>query len=234
MTIVNHSFEDVSGQTVYNEFTFGTPTGWTLYDPFGIVSIPDVYVGTLDPSMGAAEFFNGDPAPDGDRVMILFNSGQKAAGEYGFFQTLGDTLQANTHYSLTVDVGNIGSGTAIDSTFYDLSNFPGYRVDLLAGGVVIASDNDSLVIPEYEWATSVISFTTGDFHAQLGQSLGIRLVSLNATNDPGVDNEVDFDNVILTATPIPEPHTWGLLLIGVIFVICKLRRCVARDTSNIT
>lgn len=213
LTVVNHGFEDTSGQVVYNEFTFGTPVGWTLYDPFAIVAQPQIYVGTLDPSLGPAEFFNGDPAPEGNRVLILFNSGQKAAGEYGFFQTLGDTLQANSQYTLTVEVGNIGSGTAMDSTFFDLSNFPGYRVDLLAGGVVIASDNDSLTIPEYEWATSTINFSTGGTHAQLGQALGIRLVNLNFTNDAGIDNEVDFDNVILSVQPIPEPST-GALIIG--------------------
>ena len=35
LTVVNAGFEDTSGQTVFNEFTFGTPAGWTSYDPNG-------------------------------------------------------------------------------------------------------------------------------------------------------------------------------------------------------
>ena len=31
--VINPGFEDVSGQTEFNEFTFGVPAGWSLYDP---------------------------------------------------------------------------------------------------------------------------------------------------------------------------------------------------------
>ncbi|MEK6236955.1 MAG: PEP-CTERM sorting domain-containing protein, partial [Planctomycetales bacterium] len=51
----------------------------------------------------------------------------------------------------------------------------------------------------------------GDSHPQLGQALEIRLFNLNQMDlpDPGI--EVDFDDVRLDATPIPEPSSWLLL-----------------------
>lgn len=216
LTVVNHGFEDTSGQTVFNEFTFGTPAGWQLYDPFGVEPDGGTFVGTLLPN--GVEFFNST-APEGQRVAILFNSGREGEGEYGFVQTLAETLQANTAYELTVEVGNIASGTATNGDFFNLDEFPGYRVDLLAGGTVIASDVNSLVIPEGEFATSTVSFTTGAADALLGQQLGIRLVNLNVipagfTQGTSPDLEVDFDDVALDATAVPEPGTLLLMALA--------------------
>ncbi|MDX6767348.1 MAG: PEP-CTERM sorting domain-containing protein [Candidatus Methylacidiphilales bacterium] len=219
LIIQNPGFENTSGQTVFQEFTFGTPAGWALYDPNSLVNQSTVYTGTLQPN--GVQFFPV-PAPQGSRVAILFNSGSKAAGVYGYQQTLTDTLQANTQYSLTVRVGNITSGTSQNNTFYNLSNFPGYRVDLLAAGSVIASDNNSLSIAEGAWALSTVTFTTG-VSVTPSQALGIRLTSLNATNAAGVDNEVDFDDVQLTAVAVPEPGSFGLLGLGVLGLACWRR-----------
>lgn len=213
VVIVNPGFENVAGMTVYNEFTFGSPPGWSLYDPFNITAHPQTYEGTLMPN--GTEFFPV-PAPQGSRVAILFNQEMKGAGEYGFTQILGEFLAPDTQYTLTVQVGNITSGTAVDNTFYDLSNFPGYRVDFLAGGVAVASDNNTLSIAEGAWGLSTVVFTTGP-SVTPSLPIGIRLVSLNSTNAPGIDNEVDFDDVQLTAVAIPEPGTWILLLLGLIF-----------------
>jgi hypothetical protein len=99
LAIVNAGFEDTSGQTVFNEFTFGTPVGWTLHDPNLITGGPDFFPGTLQPN--GVDFFNG-PAPEGSRVAILFNNQGRDTGEYGFQQILTDTVQANTRYELTV------------------------------------------------------------------------------------------------------------------------------------
>ena len=62
-----------------------------------------------------------------------------------------------------------------------LSGFPGYRVDLLAGGEVIAQDENSLAgsIDDGKFGTSTVPFITGSTHPQLGQALSIRLVNLN-------------------------------------------------------
>jgi len=224
VTVQNAGFEDTTGQTVFNEFTFGTPAGWTMHDPNGILG-PGVFTGTLQPN--GVDFFSG-PAPEGDRVAILFNSGREGDGEYGFEQTLTETLQADTVYQLSVDVGNIASGVASDGTFFNLDEFPGYRIDLLAGGVVIAQDNNSLVIPEAEFATSTIEFSVDAAHAQIGQALGIRLVNLNQipggfTQMTSPDLEVDFDNVRFTATAVPEPGH-AACLIGLVSLLALRRR----------
>ncbi len=225
LNVVNPSFEDTSGQTVFNEFTFGTPNGWAIHDPNSITGSAGVFVGTLEPN--GVDFFD-TTAPEGVKVGILFNSTREGDGEYGFEQTLIETLQANTHYTLSVEVGNIGSGFAQNGDFFDLSEFPGYRVELLAGGVVIAQDLNSLTIPERQWGTSIVEFTTGNSHAQLGQSLGIRLVNLNQIpagfiQATSPDLEVDFDDVVLNATAIPEPA--GVVIVVFYWLLVfRLRR----------
>ena len=207
--IVNPGFEDTTGQSVFNEFTFGLPAGWALHDPNNITPSADVFLGTLLPN--GTDFFN-TTAPEGSRVSILFASAQLGLGEYGYTQTLSTTLQSNSQYNLSVEVGNIASGTTVSEDFFNLSEFPGYRVELLAGGQVLAEDNNTLgaSIPEAEFRTSTVSFTTGQTHALLGQDLGIRLVNLNeipagfnAGNSP--DLEVDFDDVQLNVSAVPLP-----------------------------
>ncbi len=218
ITVVNHSFEDISGETPFNEFTFGPLNGWQLYDPGNITdggAGNTFFIGTLAPT--APTFFTTG-ASHGSRVGIAFNFlGGGGSGEYGMQQQLSATLEANVNYSLQVDVGNIASGTAANGEFFPLDGFPGYRVDLLAGGQVIASDNNSLSgsIPEGAFSTSTIQFTATSGHSQIGQVLGIRLVNLNLIDSsfPDSDLEVDFDNVRMNAvTAIPEPSSLIFLL----------------------
>jgi hypothetical protein len=214
VAVVNASFEDIAGETPFNEFTFGPLPGWDLYDPGNVTSGgdgPQYYIGTLTPGEvpsqpGVIQNFPGG-ASDGQRVGIAFNfDGSGDGGEYGLEQTLTATLQANTNYSLSVDIGNIATGIAVSGQTFFLDGLPGYRVELLAGGTVIASDDSSLAgsIAEGEFGTSNVTFDPGASHPQLGQVLGIRLVNLNQTAGvpAGNDLEVDFDNVRLTATSL--------------------------------
>lgn len=223
IAVVNHSFE-TGGAIAYNEFTFGAPEGWSLYDPSNIASAgtgPTFYVGTLTPQPdGEGDFINfPNGAADGARVAIVFNYVGSHGTAYGLVQMLAATLQAQTTYTLHVDIGNIASGIALDNTPYNLDGFPGYRVDLLAGNTVLASDNNTLAgsILDGTFGLSVVQFTTGASDESLiGQQLGIRLVSLNQFDPaaPTADLEVDFDNVRLTATAIPEPaaSAWFALI----------------------
>lgn len=245
ITVLNAGFEDISGGIIFNEFSFGAPNGWNLHNPSntaGAGAGPNYYIGTLTPSAtrNPTEFFTFG-APQGQRVGIAFNfAGVGGGGEYGFSQTLAATLQANTAYTLNVDIGNIGSGTAVNGDFFNLSGFPGYRIDLLAGGVVIAQDLNSLggTIPEATFATSTVTFQTGSFHSQLNQSLGIRLVNLNRIDTTNAstlsaDLEVDFDNVQLFAvSAVPEPS--GLMLLAAVAVLGGARRYRKRSTSKLT
>lgn len=217
VAVVNGSFEDISGETPINEFTFGPLNGWDLYDPGAVTDGgdgPNYFVGTLLPSEhfsepGVTQNFPGG-APDGVRVGIAFNFEPTGdGGEYGLQQTLVATLEADTIYTLSVDIGNIATGIAQSGQTFFLDGFPGYRVELMAGGTVIATDDNSLAgtIPEGEFRTSEITFNPGSTHALLGQPLGIRLVNLNqsAGVPDGNDLEVDFDNVRLTSTANSPP-----------------------------
>lgn len=230
LSVANHSFENIAAESPYNEFTFGPLLGWAPYDPGAITGGgggPTFFIGTLTPTVITDppnyEYFPTG-APDGSRVGIAFNFfGSGGAGAYGLEQTLGDTLLPNTAYTLQVEIGNIASGRSVDGTVFDLDGFPGYRVDLLAGGDVLASDNNLLAgtIAEGTFATSTVGFTTGGSHLQLGQSLGIRLVNLNVVDPsaPSADLEVDFDNVRLSAVPVPEPGVIALALAGLLLML---------------
>lgn len=237
ITVVNPGFEDVSGEVQQGDFTFGALNGWELYDPTGPGGTAgngnggDYFIGTLTPQPDTT---TPDPddflyfpagAPEGSRVGIAFNNaGTDVANfgtEYGLEQTLSTNLQANTQYLLEVAVGNIASGISIingNPVFFELSGFPGYRIDLLAGGEVIASDENSLStsdpIPDGEFRVSQLSFTSGANPAQLDQALGIRLVNLNVVdaNFPGAHLEVDFDDVRLSAVVVPLPAALPLMI----------------------
>jgi hypothetical protein len=223
--VANPGFEDISGESPVNEFTFGPLNGWDLFDPSTITaggSGPSYFLGTLTPfepdpigSPDVYEFFP-DGAPESQRVGIAFSFfGTGGQGEWGFVQVLGDTLQPDTAYTLRVRIGNIASGTSVGNDFFPLDGFSGYRVDLLAGadlpagGVIIAQDDNGLAgsIPDGEWGESVVELTTGSNHPELGQRLGIRLVNLNVVDPvyPNSDLEVDFDDVRLDASPAPVP-----------------------------
>lgn len=197
-----------------------TPTGWSIYNPQNIDQNADA-VGLINPT-GTAHYPGG--ASEGRNASVIFMGGS-ATGEAGFFQTLGDSLEANMRYSLSLDVGNIASGTA-NFGFFDLDGFPGYRIDLLSGSTVIASDNNSLSIPEGEFRTSLLEVDIGASHPALGGALGIRLVNLNLAGtpqEPGI--EVNFDNVRLDVVPVPEPRTTTLLACGALAAgLARVRR----------
>ncbi len=185
-----------------------SPTGW---EPYGAVG-GSAYVGVLNPGVMTVEplatNFPGG-APEGDNVVLLFHDGHLGGAEFGVLQTLDATLTANTRYTLTAEVGNIASGTSVvppysNFGFFDLRGFPGYRVELVAGGAVIAADNNTLLPAEGTFETSTVQVDVGQSHAQLNQPLAIRLVNLNQPDvlDPVVDLEVDFDAISLDASPI--------------------------------
>jgi hypothetical protein len=218
VAVTNPGFEDISVGSPYNEFTFGAPAGWQLHDP-GLVTDngdgPTFYIGTLTPfeidpigNPGVYVNFPGGAA-EGERVGIAFNfDGSDGQGEYGFYQELSATLQPHTTYTLEVEVGNITSGTATNGTFFPLLGFPGYRIELQADGMMLEQDNNLLggSIPDGQFATSTITYTTGASHTLFDQELGILLVNLNQEDPsfPGSDLEVDFDAVRLSATPAVE------------------------------
>ena len=232
VAIDNASFETdtlpAGGAIPDNTYRFdsGFPSDWTAYDPNALLDGGSNAIGVVNPTNST--FFPGGPT-DGSLAAIVFVS-STGIGEVGIEQALADTLAANTTYTLTVNVGNPASGTGSASStggafFLDLTGFPGYRIELLAGGVRLVSDSGAIVA-DGAWATRSLEFTTGDAPPQLGTPLAIRLVSLNQSVLPDPGLEVAFDDVRLTAVAVPAAvpllGVWGrgLVLAGLVLGAC--------------
>lgn len=219
LTVQNSGFETLFiADNTFNVSAPG-PAGWSAY---GTINHSNRSIGVVNPT-GSLLYPGG--APEGRNVGVVFlmdnpgNQSQFAGIESGLVQTLTATLQTNTRYTLTVEVGNMANDPSPSNTFV-FTGFPGYRVDLLAGGQVIASDNNTLLPAEGTFLTSQVSLSIGASHVLAGQALGIRLVNLNA--GPGI--EVNFDNVRLDATAIPEPATVASLFGAATLALAVLRR----------
>jgi len=132
-------------------------------------------------------------APEGANTAYVYGAttvqgfGQVLSGPTGLFQL-------DSSYSLTVKVGNSAS----------YNGFPGYQVQLLAGGTVIAQDDNTLTVGEGGFVISTVNYTYNSTNSALvGQPLEIRLLSKGVGSD-----EMEFDDVQLTATsthPIAVP-----------------------------
>ncbi|MEM9016431.1 MAG: hypothetical protein AAGC68_05410 [Verrucomicrobiota bacterium] len=182
-----------------------TPSDWDIYDPNFIIDGGSNSVGIINPTNSS--FYSGG-APEGSQAALIYleASGQ---GEAGIHQTLASSLQLQTRYTLQVDVGNPASGTSSSSSsggaiLFNFAGFPGYRIDLLAATTVIASDTGAS-IPDGSWDTRTLVVDIGDSSDLAGETLSVRLVSLNQTGtsgEPGI--QVNFDHVRLVTSPVPE------------------------------
>ena len=194
--VVNPGFE--SPVAAPGQFVGGIssgPAGWDVYNTIAPNTFR--YFGVVNP---ASSQLYADPVPQGSNIGVVFLTNTTGLAEAGLRQTLTTPLQTNSLYTLRVEVGNMAFDPNTPFNQFDFTGFPGYRVDLLAGNAVIASDNNTLFPGEGRFLTSTVTFQTGDSHALTGQNLGIRLVNLNG---PGI--EVNFDNVRFDVTPVPEP-----------------------------
>lgn len=191
---------------------FSELSGWDNYDPNMLLDGGNNSVGGLNLPPGSIFFPAG--APEGDHVALTFLLTTTGLGPVGFRQTLGDTLQPNTIYTLTAQIGDIDSGTGPPPCDifgeFNLEGFPGYQVQLFAGNLMIGQDDNTLagVLDDGLFELSTTRVCIGADHPRLNQSLEIRLINLNLADtpeNPGI--EVDFDDVQLTA----EPNTMPLI-----------------------
>jgi hypothetical protein len=166
------------------------------------VVIPDNWVRSVEDGYPDIAVYSPPGVPEGVNAAYMF-SGWWNAFDYTLTQQLSDVLTADTVYTLQVDVGCPNW----DGALLTLD----YRVDLLAGNTVVASDDDGLTFNGFGWQTSTVTYTALADNPDLGQPLTIRLV--NKANE--VDDEVDWDNVRLDASPVPEPTS--LLLAASLF-----------------
>ncbi|MDX1932549.1 MAG: hypothetical protein SFU56_08085 [Capsulimonadales bacterium] len=225
VSIVNQGFE--ANAVANGTFPVLTPTGWSILDPGNILDGALDAVGIVNPT--GTTFYPGG-VPEGSNAALIYLGGDIGGTPVSLSQTLSATLRANTVYTLNVHVGNIASGTGLPPFdtfgFFNLTGFPGYRVQLLAGGMVLAEDDNTLAgsIPDGTFALSSIRAVIGNEHQMLGQALEIRLTNLNRAQtpeNPGI--EVNFDNVRLDASAAaPEPASLLLVVPGGMAAIVRL------------
>jgi len=178
------------------------PTAWSNYDPNGILDGSNDAVGCVHAD--GSPFYPVGGAPEGVNVSLIFLNGDTGGGPVGLFQNLPAVLEANETYTLQGRIGNILSAVGPPPCdvfgFFNLNGFPGYRLQLLAGGVVVLEDNNSLfgAIPEGEFRFTRVSTTIPAGHPQIGQPLTVRLINLNIAGPPEAPGvEVNFDDIRL-------------------------------------
>ena len=158
-----------------------------------------------------------DAAPDGTDTVHYTN-----ATTDSIYQVLAATLQANTVYTLRVDVGDRTDLTAQSGAIRlgYVSASPAanddYGLNLLTANII----NDTVPVngagATDGWQTWESTFTTGASPTGEGQALRIELVTF-----AGV--QTLWDNVRLDASPVPEPSALLLSALGS-FLLLRRRR----------
>ncbi len=195
ITVSNRSFESPA-VSPGNFNVSAPPLGWSL---FGMTNASGWRaVGVVNPNSTQLYL---DPVPLGSNIAVAFLGPTFSNIPTGFFQVLSTTLQARTTYTLSVAVGNMALDPNPPHNQFDFTGFPGYRVELLASNFVVAADHNTLLPGEGRFLTSVVQVAISSSHTNIGLPLGIRLINLDAA--PGI--EVNFDDVRLDATPMPDP-----------------------------
>ena len=190
--VKNAGFEDPFLK-IKDDFTIETPSGWTLYNPDGLIpekpTVSTSYIGVTNATPTSA--FYDQKAPEGRNFGSVYLTQELGSGIAGLEQTLDAVLEPNTNYTLRVDIGNSVDGYKDIS----LGGFSGYRVELLAGRTVLAADDNTVYIEDGKFKTSTLTFTAKPDSPYLGHKLGIRLINLLQS----LSGNADFDNVRLTA-----------------------------------
>jgi autotransporter-associated beta strand protein len=192
VAVANPGFED---PVLADGASQNTVPGWSSgrYD----VSNPGVWItgatGTGVQNVSTAEYTSG-LAPEGQNMAFATSA---TGFDSGLGQVLAATLQPDADYALTVKIGNpflLNGGLA-----------PDYRIELLAGGVLLASTPGSPLGDDSDFVTATINFNSAAAApTELGQPLEIRLLATDFTS--GL--RVDFDHVQLTlalANPVAVP-----------------------------
>jgi hypothetical protein len=179
------------------EMTNPLTTGCGAGCAFNLGPIPDWTETGFQGSWQPSSAFFTAGAPDGN--IVAYSNGGTIS------QILGASLLANTTYTLSVDVGHRLDGLVNN-----------YAIALFAGGTLLnALPGSNGVIPIGTFADESLSYTSGGVNLPSG-NLMIVLASAGS--------QVDFDNVRLSAAPVPEPGTLALLATGLGLVFLVLRR----------
>jgi len=151
------------------------------------------------------------PAPANGNQLAYLVPGAGNTSSITTSASLG-TVAANMLYTLTVALGNRS-----DNLFFDTGT---YTIDLLANGASVAEATlAGSAIPHGTFSDLSAVFTSPASGPLIGESLTIRLSATAGSNsDEGI-----FDNVRLTASPVPEPAT-SIMIVGGMAALAWLRR----------
>lgn len=168
------------------------------------------WIGYLNGGRVAFPFEGMETAGHGAYIGYV-NSGTSYLHQF-FYSAPQDFVQANTTYTLTVDVGKDGiTPSYYGVPLFELSGFNGSFHSLGAGTYVANAEPQA-----GKWATWIVKWTTGANPAGLGLALDIKI-----TTTTGI--QTLYDNVRLDAsptTPAPEPSTLVLTVVGMIGLLC--------------
>jgi hypothetical protein len=188
LTIINHGFE--SG-LMDEENYLGTTSDWQS----GRYDVNDAAVWIADnqdaviyrPTTG--EYTDPGVVPEGEKVAYV----EGIAGfDNGIRQVLASKLAPNLIYTLNVAIGN--------PALYNVPPpAPDYRIEFLAGGVLLASSTGSPPADDSAFGIVAVTYSSGSSPALAGQPLEIRLITVVDPRDDAY--EVDFDDVRLSAEP---------------------------------
>ena len=188
VTVNNFSFEiPVLGAGNYN----ASVTDWTIFSG---------NAGEQD--FGTGQFTQADPlaAPAaGNQAVYIYAGGGGGGAGGSIYQDVG-ALLPNTLYTLTVAVGNRSDQNQPAGNSGIISLYNGIDP---TGTLLVSSA--SVTAPEGAWTNAVVTYQTGaTVSGDLVISLGV------------MAGNVQFDNVRLDTTVVPEPSTYALLASSVL------------------
>jgi hypothetical protein len=192
ISITNAGFENPP--TAF--FSAGNITGWVIEGSgAGVWNLNDMPTS-----------FWSVPAPEGKQVGFVARD--DPGGAASISQVLGDTLMADSWYTLTGQVGHpVGNGASRGTV---------YTVELLAGTTVLNSISTNGL--EGTFTSFILNFdSTGSSH--VGEALQIRLSSSQAQSA--------FDDIQLSVSAsanVPEPSTFVLTPAAVLALLGYRRR----------
>jgi hypothetical protein len=166
-------------------------------DDWQIILMPASYT----PNGGTHRFFTDDwldpGATDGLSGAFLNNNAY-------LLQVLDRTFQANDSFELKVDIGWRN----------DVPWIHEYAIEILAGNTVLASFSDQSILVQGGWATAVASYNYSSSDSYLlGEQLKLKLEKKNT-------GQINFDNVRLGLTSVPEPTSalgiWCISAFGLV------------------
>jgi hypothetical protein len=218
ITITNANFQTGTAGQGTGELSFwdSSTNATDQYNPYefnGGNEGNEWYVGA-NPSTDPANGGPGYPGIQGEYLGYIYNQGS----DVSLSQTLSATLQANTTYTMTVDVG------ARNGPF-PFNAFGGALIELYAGSTEIGSATyTTQTVGTFVEDTLTVD-SSGVDPSLIGQALQVQLHT-------AASGSTDFQNVSLDATAdgasaLPEPASIALLLSG-LFGLRIIRR---RSTS---